>query len=213
MKILTVYSMKIPISCALLAMFLLIIPIISEANALEKILNNLNTLQVSFIQTEEINNQSTQISYGSLTLKVPGKFAWLNEEPTQQDVFANGQKIWIYEKDLAQVSVYNQADILLNTPAILISEPSKFKQNFTIDQILEDSKGTLYSLSPKQNNSYYDYIEVTIRENTITKLTILNRLNNALTHIEFYYTEDSLNHQINDSIFEFKIPDGVDVLY
>lgn len=188
-------------------------PAFANTDNLVNILRHINTLDVQFVQTEEIENEQPVVSYGSFKLKVPGKFAWLNENREQQDVIADGETIWIYDKDLVQVRRYKQSDILANTPALLLSEPKQLTNNFTVDQQRKDNKCTWYHLTPKRNESHYDYIEVCISESKIQTLVIFNRLNNALVRIDLYYTEGSLNGEIDDKVFDFVVPEGVDILY
>jgi chaperone LolA len=203
------YHFKFFILFGVVSMFF---PTYIYANSLQHFLDNLKTLNVRFAQIEEGKNHKGKVIYGDLIVKVPDRFIWRSEDKQQQDIVADGKKIWIYEKDLAQVSVYSQAETLPNTPAVLISSPQKFKQNFIIKEQRDKDEGIWYGLSPKQQNSFYDYIEVYVSHQKITKLIISNRISDAVTHIDLYYSEGSLNGEISNDTFKFNVPDGVDLL-
>ena len=43
-----------------------------------------------------------------MALERPGRFRWQTKEPMEQLVVADGQKMWVYDVDLEQVTVKKQ---------------------------------------------------------------------------------------------------------
>ena len=68
-------------------------------------------------QTRAKQTQST----GQFLFARPGKFRFDYETPFPQSIIADGQSLWLWDPDLNQVTVRNQAQALGNTPAALIA--------------------------------------------------------------------------------------------
>ncbi|MDH5728971.1 MAG: outer membrane lipoprotein chaperone LolA, partial [Gammaproteobacteria bacterium] len=77
--------------------------LISQAEAY---FDQLTSLQARFEQKVE-NSQLGGQDYrqGVLYIKKPGRFRWDYEAPYEQQITSDGKKIWIYDKDLEQVTV------------------------------------------------------------------------------------------------------------
>jgi len=94
---------------------------------LEALLRASPTGQLSFKQTVtapikpgQTRAKQTQ-STGQFLFARPGKFRFDYETPFPQSIIADGQSLWLWDPDLNQVTVRNQAQALGNTPAALIA--------------------------------------------------------------------------------------------
>ena len=73
---------------------------------LEKYLNDITTFEAVFEQSLISESDELQeISKGTFFLSRPGKFLWEYSQPYEQSIIADGKKIWVYDKDLEQVTV------------------------------------------------------------------------------------------------------------
>jgi len=94
---------------------------------LQALLRASPTGQLSFKQTVtapikpgQTRAKQTQ-SIGQFLFARPGKFRFDYETPFPQSIIADGQSLWLWDPDLNQVTVRNQAQALGNTPAALIA--------------------------------------------------------------------------------------------
>ncbi|MDR2636857.1 MAG: outer membrane lipoprotein chaperone LolA, partial [Zoogloeaceae bacterium] len=71
-------------------------------------------------------------SEGSLALQKPGKFRWEVDQPYPQRIIGNGEKIWIYDPDLAQVSIRRMGAAIGATPAALLVGTEATLKNFAL---------------------------------------------------------------------------------
>ena len=62
-----------------------------------------------------------QVSTGRFAFARPNKFRFDYQSPYAQTIVADGQTLWFYDPDLAQVTASAQAQALQNTPAALIT--------------------------------------------------------------------------------------------
>ena len=106
---------------------------------LDRFLQRLKTLQVSFRQTL-VDAHGSQISRSSGTLIVrrPGRFRW-DIRPLGTDGKADGQgqlmvgdgrNVWFYDRDLQQVTVRPVSAALSATPAMLLSGTVDVHEHF-----------------------------------------------------------------------------------
>ena len=71
---------------------------------------------------------------GTFSLSRPGKFRWAYVKPYAQLLVGNGQKVWIYDSDLNQVTIRPMDQTLSLTPAALLSGSQDFEKVFTIEE-------------------------------------------------------------------------------
>lgn len=94
---------------------------------LQALLRESPTGQLSFKQTVTAPIKAGQTrakqthSTGQFLFARPGKFRFDYETPFPQSIIADGQSLWLWDPDLNQVTVRNQAQALGNTPAALIA--------------------------------------------------------------------------------------------
>src|SRR5215210_6214023 len=51
------------------------------------------------------NRKKLQEATGTMQFSRPGKFRWEYEKPYEQTIVGDGARLWIYDKDLNQVTV------------------------------------------------------------------------------------------------------------
>ena len=93
----------------LLAVALLAAVGAAQAAAVEKMqrfLDTTRTLRAEFTQTVVgKSGKAPQTSSGTMLISRPGKFAWLIDKPYKQQLVGDGEKVWMYDPDLRQVTV------------------------------------------------------------------------------------------------------------
>ncbi|MEN8142521.1 MAG: outer membrane lipoprotein chaperone LolA [Thermodesulfobacteriota bacterium] len=69
-------------------------------------LDRLDSFSANFsqrlINTEQV---TVEPSLGRMMFKRPGQFRWIYETPYEQEIISNGETLWIYDKDLEQVTI------------------------------------------------------------------------------------------------------------
>ena len=80
------------------------------------------------------NGKSLRQASGTFSLARPGKFRWAYEKPYAQLLVGDGQKVWIYDRDLNQVTIRPFDQTLSSTPAALLSGSSDFEKVFAIEE-------------------------------------------------------------------------------
>ncbi len=85
--------------------------------------------------TQVVVDQSgrrVQEGAGTLVLSRPGKFRWTYDRPYRQLIVGDGQRVWIYDEDLNQVTVRKIDQALGATPAALLSGAQDIEKAFVL---------------------------------------------------------------------------------
>lgn len=177
---------------------------------LEKFLNNVTTFQASFKQTLfDEYGESLEDSAGQVVLAKPGKFRWEYQTPYRQVIVSNGQLIWVYDEDLEQVTVNKIPPQSSRSPLALLVDGAKIDETYHIEQGAREGDLQWLKLSPLFSDSEYQSIEIGVNDTDVVAMRLHDNLN-QLTALRFQ--EISNDVEIDQQIFEFSIPTGVDVV-
>jgi len=176
---------------------------------LKSFLASTSSLTADFKQiTLNESGQPDQISEGQFYLSRPGKFRWSYKTPFIQEIVSSAGKVWFYDADLEQVTIKKLDDSLGSTPALLLSGEIELEQNFILKPQGVDQDLMWIKLLPKNEDSGFKYILIGLKDGVLGGMELSDNFG-QLTRI--YFTKVKINPQLNNSIFEFKAPAGVDV--
>lgn len=116
-----------------------------------------------------------QETAGELSLKRPGLFRWHTDAPQEQLLVSNGQKVWLFDPDLNQVTILQTLDQrLTHTPALLLSgDVSKISDNFEISH-KEGGSVVDFILKPKAKDSLFDNLRLSFRNGVINDMQLID---------------------------------------
>jgi len=147
-------------------------------------------------------------SYGKFYLSRPGKFRWNYEKPFVQEIVSNGGKVWFYDADLEQVTIKKLDDSLGSTPALLLTGQVNVEEKFKLEDQGGEEGVNWVKLSPKDEESGFKYILIGMNNGQLAGMELSDNFG-QLTRI--YFSNMQINPTLNESIFNFKPPKGVDV--
>lgn len=172
-------------------------------------LNAIRSMTANFTQIVKAKQREVSRSSGSMALQRPGRFRWQTTSPMQQLVVADGQKMWVYDKDLEQVTVKKQEKGLGGTAALFLSGyDDTVTRDFDVTQQIKGRQST-FDLKSKSSKANFQQIQLTFTQDRLTGLV----LHDQLGQITFVRLVDiKSNPQLNAKLFQFKPPKGVDVV-
>lgn len=181
----------------------------NPATSLENTLASIHTLQAHFSETISTDmHQVTQQLTGEFMLKKPGKFLWKTENPIHQDIISDGKKLWIYDKDLAQIMVKSLKDNVGVTPVLLLNGKSGSIANQYHVTYQDQEQDRVYTLRPN-HTTFYHYIQIFFDKQILMHMRFEDSLG-QLTDI--YFTDIHVNQSIRDQLFIFSPPSDVDIV-
>jgi outer membrane lipoprotein carrier protein len=181
-----------------------------DTDPLAFFLTKLESYQADFKQTLS-NEQGTvlETSTGKVYMQNPGRYRWEYEQPYVQLLITDSDTLWIYDKDLAQVTIKNVAGAIDNTPAAIISGQQNIKEHFVVINMGVIEGFDFIELTPRDINSQYRSVRLGFDKNSLIMM-ILNDNLGQITRIDFLNPER--NKRFGGPLFTFEIPAGVDVI-
>ena len=192
-------------------------PVINTQDAikdLQQLLGKVKSFTSRFVQ-ESQNGQGEvlQSIQGKMDVAKPGKLRWQTEGIYEQLVISDGKSLWIYDQDLEQVSIKNMDNRLAETPALLLGgDVSAIETDFIVSQKHSKSH-RVFILQPKDTTQLFDSLEISFNKHSKQQelqQMIIRDASGQVTAISF---SDAVNNPVlDDRIFTFAIPKGVDVI-
>ena len=78
--------------------------------------------------------KAAPVSTGTFLFARPGKFIWTYVKPYEQLLQADGEQLYIYDKDLNQVTVKKLGNALGSSPAAILFGSNDLEKNFTLSE-------------------------------------------------------------------------------
>lgn len=186
----------------------------AKADALTELTSRLasfSTYQADFSQkTLDEQGRLLQSASGRVKIKRPGQFRWHVLKPSQQLLITNGKIFWLYDVDLAQATQQSLSKKVGMDPALLLSgSTQKIAANFNVVGLLEGKDSTNFLLTPKDRDYGFRKMILTFQEKKLKKMIVENNL--SQTSI-FNFSRIELNQPLSDDLFNFSVPDGVDLV-
>lgn len=183
----------------------------TDSDNLDHFFEDVQTYSARFQQVvldEDFN--PIEESSGRVTIKRPGRFRWDYEPPDETRIISNGEKVWIYDVELEQVSVRAYEDALGNTPAALLAGGAGIGEEFEVTD-LGEVNGPLHwvRMVPKSEDVGFEDIRIGFEDGRLRVMELVDGLGQT-TRITM--TDGAENETIDDSRFRFTAPEGVDVI-
>lgn len=177
---------------------------------LDTFAHDLASVSANFEQTTyDTNGSAGRTSRGTLALKAPRQFRWDVAAPYKQLIVADGEKVWIYDPDLEQVTVRAQGTEEAHSPLTVLTDLSQLDQDFATSEQGEHDGLIWLRLKSKSKEPQFDYCDLGFDTNALLEMRIRDTLGN-ITEIRF--SGWKRNPHLSADRFRFTPPKGVDVI-
>jgi len=198
------------------ALFLLLLFAVS-ANAadsarsrMQAFSKDLKSVTADFDQSvTDANDHRGDESHGTMALQAPRQFRWETKKPYQQTIVADGQRVWVYEPDLEQVSVRSQSSEEAHSPLTVLTDLSQLDTQFTASESGERDGLVWLKLVSKAKEPEFEYAELGFSANILDRMLFKDQLGNTT---EIRFSEWKRNPALAADTFKFTPPKGVDVI-
>jgi len=179
------------------------------AARIDEFLDGLVTLRAEFDQTTiAADNASMVEAKGTFYLHRPGRFRWEYRTPNDQLIVADGDRVWLYDPELQQVSHRDEEEALRGTPALILSDTGPIDRHFTVRDLGEQDGGRRLELLPKSEESEVARIELLLAGDVLRKVEMVDAFG-QVTRFRFHKMER--NPVLDRELFRFRPPAGIDV--
>jgi len=187
-----------------------------DLQSLNQNLKQLSALSGYFTQenVDLLQDRNSKAS-GRFFFLRPGLMKWIYEKPDPYSIIAGKERIWIYDPVLENVTIHKAEDVSGVKIISLLLEPEKIQRSFRIikpkKMLLDVAPGDkLLFLAHKTEDPNIAEIQLAFSATYQIKQFVIVEMNRNYRKI----TLQKLNTQpqLSQSDFEFKIPDGVEII-
>jgi outer membrane lipoprotein carrier protein len=168
--------------------------------------------RVDFTQTQirkSTTSKTNPVSSGTFVFARPGKFIWTYQKPYAQLLQADGDTLYIYEKDLNQVTTRKLGNALGSSPAAILFGSNDLEKNFTLsDAGVHDGLEWLNAV-PKAKDTTFAQISIGLKDGTPQAMELKD--NFGQTSI-LKFANFQRNPALGAQAFKFEAPQGVEVV-
>ena len=155
------------------------------------------------------NGRKPQQSSGLVSISRPGKLRWEILKPYPQLVVGDGEKIWIHDQELQQVTVRKAGQAISGSPAALLAGNNDLEKNFTLKEAGEADGMVWVEATPKAGDSGFEKVRLGFAGANLKAMELQDSFGQT-THISFSRVER--NPTLPGTNFKFTPPPGVDVV-
>ena len=198
----------------LIGISMLLLATIAHAGAIEKLkifIAATHSAQANF--TQEVldqNGKRIQSANGIMQFQRPGKFRWTYQKPYEQLMVGDGEKFWLYDVDLNQVTVRKLDAALGSSPAALLSGSNEIERGFTLTESGNKDGLEWLQATPKGQDSSFNKVLMAFNAQAELVMMELNDMFGHKTVLRFSAMQR--NPKFAEKQFHFTPPKGADVL-
>ena len=177
---------------------------------LEQFTNGLESLHARFDQ-QVINADGLveEKSSGQLWIAHPNRFRWEYGGDFPELVVADGEKVWLYDEMLAQVTIKQQSSLTSDSPLTLLTDLSQLDVQFDVRELGDDSGLDLLELRAHNPESQFERVLLGLDDDKVLLMAMEDAFG---LRTEIRFKDIKRNPQLNEELFHFTLPEGVDVI-
>jgi outer membrane lipoprotein carrier protein len=195
-------------------LILFFVPFVQNAGAtsLERFQSFLRTTQSARADFEQKvfdkNGKLVQESRGDFAFLRPGRFRWTYVKPPQV-IVGDGEKVWIHDTDLNQVTVRRVSRVLGATPAALLAGASDIEKAFELTEAGDKDGLEWLEAKPREKESSFERVRLGMGTAGIQAMELVDHFGQTTV---LRFSNLVRNPQIDPGTFRFTPPKGADVL-
>jgi len=185
----------------------------AQATGMERFSQFINSTQSARGEFEQKivdkRGKVVQESKGSLAFSRPGRFRWTYVKPYAQLIVGDGNKVWIYDQDLKQVTIKRMGQALTSTPAALLAGNNDAMRAFKItEQGAKDGLEWVEAV-PREKEGGFERVRMGFGADGIEAMELFDSFG-QFTVLRFVSL--ARNPKLDASLFRFTLPKGADVI-
>jgi outer membrane lipoprotein carrier protein len=182
----------------------------AQTSLLDQFARDVHGLEGRFDQrVVDSTGREVERSAGRVAIAAPRQFRWEYESPFPQLIVADGDRVWIYDPDLEQVTVRRQSDEEQSSPLAALIEPGALERQFRVETgPVEDGVHWL-RLTPYADQSAFAQAELGLFNDELVEMHLTDTLGQRT---EIAFSDWQRNPAFTARTFRFIPPPGVEVV-
>jgi outer membrane lipoprotein carrier protein len=150
-----------------------------------------------------------QQAKGTFVFQRPGKFRWVYDKPADQVIVGDGERVWIHDRDLNQVTVRKLSRALGSTPAALLAGSAEVEAAFELSEAGTRDGLEWLDAKPREREAGFERVRMGFGADGVQAMELVDHFGQT-TKLRF--TNLTRNPKVDPSEFRFTPPKGADVL-
>jgi outer membrane lipoprotein carrier protein len=185
----------------------------AHASSIERFKTFLRTTQSGQAEFEQRvydrSGKQVQEASGHFVFVRPGRFRWSYAKPADQLIVGDGERVWIYDRDLNQVTVRRMSAALGSTPAALLAGSGEVEAAFELSEGGERDGLQWVEAKPREREAGFERIRLGLGASGVEAMELTDHFGQT-TVLSFRRFER--NPKVDPALFRFEPPPGADVL-
>ena len=181
----------------------------SAIDQLRSFLADTKTARGEFSQKVSAGGKPSVTSSGTFEFERPGRFRWTYDKPYEQVIVSDGQKLFVYDKDLNQVTVKKLGAALPASPASILFGTDDFERQFDVRDDGERDGLAWIVARPRTRDSQFDAIRIGFKGGVPGAMQIADSFGQTTVLV---FKRFERNPKLEAGLFQFVPPKGADVL-
>ena len=178
--------------------------------ALERFAEGLDTFHATFEQKViDSDGQIEDANSGELWLSRPSLFRWEYGGDFPELIVADGDRVWIYDISLEQITVKNQSSLANDSPLTLLTDLSRLETQFEVRDLGIQNGLAYVELRSIMEDAEFDRVWLGIRGQDLELIAMEDAFG---LRTEIHLASSQRNPDVAASLFVFEPPEGVDVV-
>ncbi len=150
-----------------------------------------------------------QSASGTFAFQRPGRFRWSYARPNPQLIVGDGEKVWIWDEDLNQVTVRRLARAIGTTPAALLAGAADVTQAFTMQDLGARDGLEWLEARPRDKEAGFERIRLGLGTAGVEAMELVDSFGQTTV---LRFSNLARNPRLDADTFRFTPPKGADVL-
>jgi outer membrane lipoprotein carrier protein len=155
------------------------------------------------------NQKRLQQSSGTMEFSRPGRFRWEYAKPYEQTIVGDGSRLWIYDKDLNQVTVRKLDRALGASPAALLAGSNEIEKSYALRAAGSDGGLEWLEAVPRAQDTAFERVRLGLGKSGLEAMELRDQFGQT-TVIRF--SDVQRNVKLPPESFRFTPPKGADVI-
>jgi len=179
--------------------------------SVEQRYNRTDSLQVLFREDYTRAGHAKRSESGVLDLRKPGRMRWEYSDPKGKLAICDGKTFWMYtpSENRVEKQPLKESDEMEAPIAFLLGK-LHFEKEFRDLKGKPEGSDTLITAQPKSDSLPYTAVEFLVAPDAHIRRVRVTRFDNSI--MEYTFDQEKLNPKLDDKLFHFQPPSGVDVV-
>ena len=162
-----------------------------------------------FTQTQVMKTKTGKTSSGTFVFARPGKFIWTYQKPYEQLLQADGETLYLYDKDLNQVTTRKLGGALGSSPAAILFGSNDLEKNFTLSEAGTRDGLEWLNATPKSKDTTFEQIGIGLKDGIPQAMELKDNFGQTVL---LKFTSFQRNPALGAQTFKFDVPKGAEVV-